>query len=1155
MAEVVNYHYRGACLRLPNSLRDDIRFLEGDFKLDFLLGKIRIREDLPYRVCWNDILKSGTIGVEFLSRPSKMNARADRFLVHMAHRPRLEARDPLDPNRAVFLNVNDVSETGLLVQTSLTNKHIMPGMRLLNSKLIIPGQETLTLDLSIENTRRGVSEDSFLLGLSVSNDRTKFKQALRAYLSEIAPMSRASEDHLAKLSDAGLLAKKIKQAVSYRTIECHADYESVLKLRFSGYGKHNKIRVGTTWKQQGEGLDREGVIVGGYLSGNLVCSMEVRFGNDTIPLRCEQLNGGQPIPGIDRNRIVEVNKLVIHPKLQGSDVVLGMMQRVHAIVITRGQFDVLLAATDQLAPLYQRIGAEKIGLRVPHPHLVDEYLNFMLVKREVYHDGLRFNPHAWNTIYQNIHEHFSSLGMAQEKRSTLMRKLMIQASKIFAELERRFRVKKSTSKSKSTGHTKASNASQLGAQRAGFIDPKWTRQEILATVMHPYVVAASEMIGPDKVDSILDAIGIGRDYIQSPVNWLSIAFHDEFLDRFAVFGDPAVLSVNAGKRSLAKDIQGVNYYFLKHFMSLHLVFQHMTRVGQKFNRTRTYDLVKSKKNGVTIALGSTAPALLPRRRESCMNWQASFEALIHLMTNKQGRVAKTSCVYDGHAACTYELEWESAVLRSRLLLAGMLLVVMGGSAALSSYIVHGFSNQVFVGVCAGGLSLLVWLLNQFRQESVRFKMAAREFEGFQKQAGEKYSELQEAKNRVDEMYREARILEQTSRDIQSNKSLHDILSATLKGVCHNFSFDRSFVMLINENRDLLQTAAIAGVDANADLLWRFSVDVSRQRDNAALLSSVYLTGQPIVINDIDAHLFQLNKASQEIIQTLGSQGFVIVQIPGRETHWGVLVADLQAKKHHLGQRDIKVLERLAQQLGVALDKRSDFEREERLRNYFQRYVPSAVVAESLGQHAPVLGGQMRTVVAMFVDIRGFTHLASTLTPTATVNYLNRFFSILEPTVSAFGGVVDKYLGDGALVTWGALGGAKSEPEKAVQAAVKLLERIEELNLSDPDSGQPRLEVGIGLHVGPAIVGNVGSEERVEFTCIGMTINYASRLEGLCKHLSCSIVASSAMGLHRGNGWQEVSGLSVRGISGTQTVWVYRQTGAGAPIPVNERTVA
>jgi adenylate cyclase len=125
---------------------------------------------------------------------------------------------------------------------------------------------------------------------------------------------------------------------------------------------------------------------------------------------------------------------------------------------------------------------------------------------------------------------------------------------------------------------------------------------------------------------------------------------------------------------------------------------------------------------------------------------------------------------------------------------------------------------------------------------------------------------------------------------------------------------------------------------------------------------------------------------------------------------------------------------------------------------------------------------------------------------------------------------------------------------AVTAAMKLLRRIDEFNATNPDSGEPRLEVGIGIHIGPAVVGNIGSQNRIEFTSIGSTVNYASRLEGLCKSLSCSIVASESIGLAGTEGWEQESGVSIRGLAEKQTVWVHRLS-AERQRRTDKRTVA
>src|SRR4030095_2503524 len=99
---------------------------------------------------------------------------------------------------------------------------------------------------------------------------------------------------------------------------------------------------------------------------------------------------------------------------------------------------------------------------------------------------------------------------------------------------------------------------------------------------------------------------------------------------------PAELSIRAGIRSFKRDMIGVNYYVLKHFVTPGIAFKSFAKVSSKFNRTRTYEVVAAGRNRVKVAIGLVNPSLLPARRESCKNWQASFESFIELMTGRQG---------------------------------------------------------------------------------------------------------------------------------------------------------------------------------------------------------------------------------------------------------------------------------------------------------------------------------------------------------------------------------------------------------------------------------------------------------------------------------------------------------------------------------------
>jgi adenylate cyclase len=147
---------------------------------------------------------------------------------------------------------------------------------------------------------------------------------------------------------------------------------------------------------------------------------------------------------------------------------------------------------------------------------------------------------------------------------------------------------------------------------------------------------------------------------------------------------------------------------------------------------------------------------------------------------------------------------------------------------------------------------------------------------------------------------------------------------------------------------------------------------------------------------------------------------------------------------------------------------------------------------------------------MFVDIRGFTAMSEKYPPEVVFDILNQFFSVVQSAVGKYRGIIDKFLGDGALAIWGTTEREQEQTKLAVDAAYEIHRRMEELNLSLASNSLPRLEIGIGINTGHALVGNIGSEARMEFTAIGPTVNLASRLEGLCKVYNSRIVISDSV---------------------------------------------
>jgi adenylate cyclase len=185
----------------------------------------------------------------------------------------------------------------------------------------------------------------------------------------------------------------------------------------------------------------------------------------------------------------------------------------------------------------------------------------------------------------------------------------------------------------------------------------------------------------------------------------------------------------------------------------------------------------------------------------------------------------------------------------------------------------------------------------------------------------------------------------------------------------------------------------------------------------------------------------------------------------------------------------------------------------RIRNMFEGYVSDDVVNMLLtsGQKLD-MGGQSMHITVLFSDIRNFTTITEKLSAHETVEFLNVYFERIINVIRAEGGRIDKFIGDAVMAEFGVPYPFADHPERALRAAAGMRQVAEDFKVwmrnRFPDKGLPEFAVGIGIHTGNAVVGNLGSAKRMEFTAIGDTVNVASRLEGETKALSCVIVASA-----------------------------------------------
>lgn len=185
----------------------------------------------------------------------------------------------------------------------------------------------------------------------------------------------------------------------------------------------------------------------------------------------------------------------------------------------------------------------------------------------------------------------------------------------------------------------------------------------------------------------------------------------------------------------------------------------------------------------------------------------------------------------------------------------------------------------------------------------------------------------------------------------------------------------------------------------------------------------------------------------------------------------------------------------------------------RIKRMFGNYVSDEVVDMLMSEGRKLdLGGETVNVTLMFSDIRNFTTISEKLEAREVVEMLNEYFSRVTVPILEQGGNVNKYIGDAVMAVFGSPVHYPDHARRALIASLEMVRIAEEfrgwMEARFPDRGLPPFAIGVGVHSGDAVMGNIGSVKRMEFTAIGDTVNAASRLEGVTKEMECPLVASA-----------------------------------------------
>jgi len=187
------------------------------------------------------------------------------------------------------------------------------------------------------------------------------------------------------------------------------------------------------------------------------------------------------------------------------------------------------------------------------------------------------------------------------------------------------------------------------------------------------------------------------------------------------------------------------------------------------------------------------------------------------------------------------------------------------------------------------------------------------------------------------------------------------------------------------------------------------------------------------------------------------------------------------------------------------------EEQEKTLRIFRKYVPAPIIQKAMDTtEGSIFDGESRNVAVLFCDIRGFTPMSEDLLPKEVVSFLNDYYSIMTSVVNRHNGNVTQFVGDEIFATFGAPVAYTTNEENAVFAALEMMKHLNLLNDKYSDKFKREIQMGIGINSGEVVVGNLGSDAKIEFAVTGDTVNTGKRIETLTKDHPNSVLISHSI---------------------------------------------
>ena len=601
-----------------------------------------------------------------------------------------------------------------------------------------------------------------------------------------------------------------------------------------------------------------------------------------------------------------------------------------------------------------------------------------------------------------------------------------------------------------------------------------------------YVVYMKEFYPEIKIDPILNHAYINKYELDDQGHWFSQWQVDRFHEALSRETKNPNLPREVGRYMASSSVlNGPFKQYIMGFMTPSAAYWVLEKIVPHLSRAFTLETKKISPNKLEVLVRPKSGVI--EKRYQCENRRGQFEAIAKVFTDKYATIDHPTCIHKGGDVCRYIINWEETGFflwsHFRLYLISLSMLSLAALYFLITPI-H-YASLIFLSAILL-MGIVIYAEDAHREELVQ-------------NVKEQSNAAELLLDEINRRHNDTLLVKEIGQTTSKLLNIDDLLNSVIESMKRLLDFDRGGIWLVNSDNTCLAYRAGYGYEPDIHHILKKSCFHLDNHNSRGVAVEAFKKQRAFLVNDISEIEDDLTSRSIEFIKIIGTRSFVCVPLVYERRSFGIILVDNIRSKRTLSQTDISLLTGISRQISISINNAMSYqklkeskERESNLRKLFERYVPPSVIHRYVSG-TDLFKGEEAFITALFLDIRDFTASTEKMNVVNVVSFLNDYYDRCSAIISEEHGHINKYTGDGFLAIFGAPEPLNNHITMGFNAACRILDLSKGMIMDNKP-----IQIGIGLHTGKAILGNLGSKTKMEYTAIGDTINTAARLQELTK---------------------------------------------------------